>query len=190
MNIEQGEVFKNYKELCERLGEPVKDGNSKKAQLKEWEQRFSYQKQGYKIIITEVFSEPKEKVSRRRGGANNFKQDSLKNKLCKPLLDKGKNLKGKGIYAICLDKKIYIGSTCRVGGFDARFLQHTRGQQPHTKELLDNGGEFRILEDMTGCEEWEIREREQEYIDALLTTSEYELINKYEETVTFNKNIK
>ena len=43
---------------------------------------------------------------------------------------------------------------------------------------------------MTGCEEWEIREREQEYIDALLTTSEYELINKYEETVIFNKNIK
>ena len=33
---------------------------------------------------------------------------------------------------------------------------------------------------MTGCEEWEIIEREQEYIDALLTTSEYELINKYE----------
>ena len=46
------------------------------------------------------------------------------------------------------------------------------------------------IEVMTGCEEWEIREREQEYIDALLTTSEYELINKYEETVIFNKNIK
>ena len=182
--LQKGEVFKNYKELCERLGEPVKDGNAKKSQLKQWEQKFSYQKQGHKIIITEVFEEPRKMID------NRVKSDSQKNKLCQPLLDKGKNLKGKGVYAICLDKKIYIGSTCRKGCFDARFLQHTKGQQPHTKELLDNGGEFRILEDMTGCSEWEIRQREQEYIDALLTTSEYELINKYEETVCFDRNIK
>lgn len=70
MNIEQGEVFKNYKELCERLGEPVKSGDSKKAQLKEWERRFSYQKQGHKIIITEVFNTLKKKKTKYKGSNN------------------------------------------------------------------------------------------------------------------------
>ena len=69
MNIEQGEVFKNYKELCERLGEPVKGGDSKKAQLKEWERIFSYQKQGHKFIITEVFNTQKQNI--KRGGNHN-----------------------------------------------------------------------------------------------------------------------
>ena len=70
MNIEQGEVFKNYKELCERLGEPVKEGNSKKAQLNEWKQRFSYQKQGHKFIITEVFEQTKQKQVRNKNHKN------------------------------------------------------------------------------------------------------------------------
>ena len=65
MNIEQGEVFKNYKELCERLSEPVKTGKSKQLQLKQWEKNFSYQKQGHKIMIIEVFEKPKQRYDKR-----------------------------------------------------------------------------------------------------------------------------
>ena len=57
-----GQVFKNYKDLCETIGEPVKEGSSKRAQLKEWNRFFEYDKQGYKFIITDIYDEPKEKI--------------------------------------------------------------------------------------------------------------------------------
>ena len=64
------DTFKNYKELCAYLGEEPKKANSKVAQLKEWERYFSFRKEGQKIIITEVFDTPKDKVD-NRGGNNN-----------------------------------------------------------------------------------------------------------------------
>lgn len=68
--INQNQIFKNYKELCAYLGEEPKKANSKVAQLKEWERYFSFRKEGQKIIITEVFDTPKNKVD-NRGGNNN-----------------------------------------------------------------------------------------------------------------------
>ena len=56
--LNANQTFKNYKELCAFLGEEPKKANSKKAQLKEWERYFSFDKVGQKIIITEVFSTP------------------------------------------------------------------------------------------------------------------------------------
>ena len=64
------DTFKNYKELCAYLGEEPKKANSKVAQLKEWERYFSFRKEGQKIIITEVFNTPKDKVD-NCGGNNN-----------------------------------------------------------------------------------------------------------------------
>ena len=72
------DTFKNYKELCAYLGEEPKKANSKVAQLKEWERYFSFRKEGQKIIITEVFDTPKDKVD-NRGGNNN--------KNVKPMMD-------------------------------------------------------------------------------------------------------
>lgn len=69
-NLYVGQVFKNYKELCRALDEKVMAGNSKKAQLKEWERYFSYTKDGHKFIITEIYSEPKEKDDKRILGNN------------------------------------------------------------------------------------------------------------------------
>lgn len=66
------QVFKNYKELCTFLHEEVKGGCAKKAQLKDWENYFTYSKDGNKFIITEIFETPKEKVE-RRGGSHNTK---------------------------------------------------------------------------------------------------------------------
>ena len=53
-NIETGQTFKNYKELCQALGELVKGGDAKNAQLKKWSRYFSYERQGHKFIITEI----------------------------------------------------------------------------------------------------------------------------------------
>lgn len=72
------QIFKNYKELCAFLGEEPKTANSKKAQLKEWERYFSFIKEGQKIIITEIFDVPKEKVT---------KYTSNNNKNVKPMMD-------------------------------------------------------------------------------------------------------
>ncbi|STO12829.1 Uncharacterised protein [[Flavobacterium] thermophilum] len=69
-NIKAGQTFKNYKELCSVLGEKVMAGNSKKAQLKEWERYFSYTKDGHKFIITEIYNEPKERDDKRILGNN------------------------------------------------------------------------------------------------------------------------
>ncbi|KON87369.1 hypothetical protein AF332_11400 [Sporosarcina globispora] len=57
-NIEVGNIYKNYKALCEILEEKNKTGNAKKAQLKEWERFFKYEKEGNKFIITHVYAIP------------------------------------------------------------------------------------------------------------------------------------
>ena len=56
--LESGIVIKNYKEMCETLGEEICDGNSKKAQLKEWSRYFAWEKKGQKFIILDIYDEP------------------------------------------------------------------------------------------------------------------------------------
>ena len=46
--LKPNQIFKNYKELCSYLGEEIKAGCSKQAQIKEWERYFSYKKEGNK----------------------------------------------------------------------------------------------------------------------------------------------
>lgn len=70
-NISTGLVLKNYKHLCQVLNEPVKAGNSKKAQLKEFTRYFDYTTDGYKIIITHMYDQPLDKID-GRGGATHY----------------------------------------------------------------------------------------------------------------------
>lgn len=58
--VEVGQEFKSYRDLCKFMGEEVKAGSSKVAQLKRWERYFTFHKKGYKIIIDEVYDEPLE----------------------------------------------------------------------------------------------------------------------------------
>jgi hypothetical protein len=64
-NISKGQIFKNYKVLCEELNEPSKTGKAKQLQLVDWERYFSYHKSGHNFIIDEIFETPKEKVDGR-----------------------------------------------------------------------------------------------------------------------------
>jgi hypothetical protein len=54
-------VYITYKKLCELLNEPYKNGNAKKAQLKEWLRYFDYEKIDNKFLILDVYNEPLEK---------------------------------------------------------------------------------------------------------------------------------
>jgi hypothetical protein len=69
-NIKVGQIFKNYKAICEVLGVNAKTGKSKQLQLKDWERYFKYSKDGYNFIITEIHEAPTEKVDLRREGNN------------------------------------------------------------------------------------------------------------------------
>lgn len=53
----EGEVIKNYKEMCARLGEKERSGNARKSQLKRWGEYFNWEKKGHKFVITEVTNE-------------------------------------------------------------------------------------------------------------------------------------
>lgn len=70
LEVKKGQVFKNYKELCNYLGVPVKSGKSKQLQTEDWNRYFESTKDGNKIIITKVYDTPKEKVNHRTGNNN------------------------------------------------------------------------------------------------------------------------
>jgi len=61
-------VVKNYKLMCHLLQQEQKTSNSKKAQHKEWQRYFDYEKQGQKYIITEIYTEPLAKNDKRALG--------------------------------------------------------------------------------------------------------------------------
>lgn len=61
--LEVGMTFNKYKELCDFIEEPLKEGNSKKYQLIDWERNFRWEKKGHKFIITEVFEEAELKIN-------------------------------------------------------------------------------------------------------------------------------
>ncbi len=59
-DLRVGKTYKNYKALCEALGEPYKSSDSKASQLKMWESFFKWEriKHQYKIIEIYEFPEP------------------------------------------------------------------------------------------------------------------------------------
>lgn len=73
-NISVGQTIKNYKVLCELLGEKAKEGKSKQLQLKDWERYFSFSRSGIKFVIEEIYEEPIPKIDNRgksEGSRNN-----------------------------------------------------------------------------------------------------------------------
>lgn len=73
MDTKIGQTFKNYKELCDYLDEPIKTGKSKQLQLLDWKRNFEYKQEGYKFIITDVFDTPKKKKQRTGNNIKNIK---------------------------------------------------------------------------------------------------------------------
>ena len=93
-NLEIGQVLKSYKHLCEVLEEPIKAGNSKKAQIKEWERYFKYHKDGNKFIIDEIYSTLLPKLDNRNDGNNKSKYINKIESLLLNLLSEAQEYKG------------------------------------------------------------------------------------------------
>ena len=148
-NLKEGMILKSYRDLCRVLNWEITGGDSKKSQLKELNRFCDFQKQGNKFIIKEIYEIPLDK----QDGRNILKIDD-KRKLTKEYKElniKESEYNNIGVYYILKDNDIYIGST--IQGFKTRFQKHYYGcdiSMPHTYEMLQNGGFFNILLDMTG----------------------------------------
>lgn len=67
-NIKEGQEFKNYKELCAALEEPLCSGTQKKAQLKEFDRFFLSNQNKHKLKIEKIYDFPLEKLDKRTEG--------------------------------------------------------------------------------------------------------------------------
>ncbi len=172
MKLEQGQVIKNYKELCKLLNIEVKTGNSKIAQMKELERYYKFSKQGYKIIVDEVYTKPKPKIDDRVNNGQNFVKyypqyhvDEVFNKFI-------------GVYKITYNKSIYIGST--TNNFRERFTSHMNTKSiPEIYNILQKGAKFEII---WSCEKGEyseeyIRNKENKYIEIYKNDKSWDIIN-------------
>lgn len=73
--LKEGQVIKNYKELCEVLGEKPKVGKSKQLQLKKFDRYFEYTREGNKYIITKIYDKKKKKEDNRGGNNKVYVED-------------------------------------------------------------------------------------------------------------------
>lgn len=87
-NLEVGQVFKNYKDICEWLGvEPTK-GKGRQYHIKEFERYCTYHKEGQKFVIDEVYSECQAKVENRGKHISHTIYEDLMDKLVIDMLAK------------------------------------------------------------------------------------------------------
>lgn len=75
--LEVGQMFKNYKAICEWLNVEPSAGNSKTAHIKEFERYCKYHKNGQKYIIDEVYDNPLPKIENRGSDGNSKYYDNI-----------------------------------------------------------------------------------------------------------------
>ena len=80
-NLHEGQMFKNYKELCATLEIKPAGGNQKISQMKEIKRYCSFSRDGYKYIIDEIYEIPKPKEG---GKESEYKE--MKNLILRLLL--------------------------------------------------------------------------------------------------------
>ena len=81
-NLKNGQIVKNYKELCLILDIEPKTGKSKQLQIQELERYCKYHKEGNKFVIDEIFQEVQNKMDKRKLGNNNNQAKCLRYLLC------------------------------------------------------------------------------------------------------------
>lgn len=80
MQLQSGQVIKNYKALCDILDViPASGKRNKEFQVREFKRYFDYHTDGHKIIIDEVFEKPRDKIDGRANnkGGNNKKYGEI-----------------------------------------------------------------------------------------------------------------
>ncbi|OLS37921.1 hypothetical protein BTR22_05270 [Alkalihalophilus pseudofirmus] len=86
-NLTEGQIIKNYRELCVVLGIKYKEGSdSRKAQITELETYCDFEKKGHKYIITKIFNERKQKIDGRGKSEGSRSNNGKYSPYFKPLL--------------------------------------------------------------------------------------------------------
>lgn len=101
--ITKGQVFKNYKELCSFINEPVKNGKAKRLQMQELERYISYHKEGNKIVVDEVDKVVEVKVDKRKVSNKLSNNGKYSNDLQTIILDMLANAKGNHVFLSTVD---------------------------------------------------------------------------------------
>lgn len=57
-SLNEGMIVKNYKEMCKLLNQSPTTGEARQNQIKNWERYFSFERNGQKIIVKEIFDTP------------------------------------------------------------------------------------------------------------------------------------
>lgn len=118
-NLREGQVFKNYKELCVFLGWEITNGNSKKKQMDTLSTMCEWHKEGNKIVVDEVYEKQLVKPNKKRMFSDEFYGEF--------------NTSGIYILSDKFDKK-YIGSSKNVY---ERFIDHRKKSEGSTSKYLD-----------------------------------------------------
>ena len=79
-----GEPYRDYRALCETLGEKTKTGSSRNAQLRNWGRYFDYKRDGRTYIITKIYEEPKPAKRRAEQTKKKQTQDKIELMSVKP----------------------------------------------------------------------------------------------------------
>ena len=164
-------TYKNWKEICETMGWKITGGNIKKKNLQVLDSLCEYIKDGNKFIVTNIFDEPKEIIDKRKRKESTLDYSQFK-------VEKEIE-RDSGVYMIKLSNFIYIGETV---DFKRRFRQHKMGYDklmPHTKKLIEEGGEFYVLHNTNGIiDEILLQMLEYEYIKYFRDNTDYIVINE------------
>ena len=171
--LEKQKIYKNWKELYEAMDWNNIGGDTKKKYLKILNSICEFHKDGQKIIIDNIYNNPLPIVDNRgkhKRCIGNARKEYKEYKIEKRYDN------SIGIYKITLDRNIYIGST--VKGFRGRFLQHRKkGNRLITKNMLEQGAIFEMIQICDGMEENEIRYIEQQWIEEYRNNPDWEVIN-------------
>lgn len=137
-NLKEGQVFKNYKELCVFLGWEITNGNSKKKQMDTLSTMCEWHKEGNKIVVDEVYEKQLVKPNKKRMFSDEFYGEF--------------NTSGIYILSDKFDKK-YIGSSKNVY---ERFMDHRKKSEGSTSKYLDKDSiQIEIMDMTRGIEDRE-----------------------------------
>lgn len=130
---EEVAIVKNYKIMCELLKEPEKEGNSKRAQMKEWKRYFDFEREGQKYIIKEIYDIPLPK-----GHYSNPMDIINEYLICLYIKEEIKNPKNKDKGVTCA--KIKLAQF--VGYINDKFQEHQKSRNKLLHEII---GEDQVI---------------------------------------------
>ena len=182
--LEVGKYYKNLKEICAKTGIEYKDNNNgRKAIIKQIERFYLLERDGNGYWIKEKYDVPKDKIDNRKNNSGHHRKKYYSN-----FNISEENENKIGVYTIILDNKIYIGST--IVGFRHRFKEHIKyNNLLPTKNMLENGGIFTILEICDRLDEPTVRRIENQYIQEYRNNENWDVINK-RDAWSFQKSLK